>query len=633
MGRDRLIVVAAFAAFLALLFAADRLQRGPLHDLRADLQLTVTQDVNENLPPEIAFTYAIGSFRGLAVDVLWSRAWNLKQEGQYYELMQLSDWITRLQPRFPKVWEFHAHNLSYNLADAVQTEQEAWMWVQAGIRLLRDQGIPLNPRAVALYEQLGYIYLDRVGKFSAEMHWYFKREHAREWHYLLGPPPEGASDEVRAWFRPIAQAPASLAELLRRHPEVSERLAKLKELGFGLDFRLLETVVRLQDLRAALDPSLPAPAEQQEPDADREFLTALDGPAGAELLAFARAKLLREQYRMDPAFMMELMDAFGPLDWRLPYSHAVYWAALGTRRVESLKGVDLYDVVQTDRIVLHGLQALAFGGKLYFDPRSGYYNFVPDPRLFDAFEKAAAEAARRQNSPDASPRELAETHRGFLIWATQRAYVYAGPEKAGEYYRKLREIYGARDEFRGLYTKPLNEFVQEEMTKSIKLVEQAQQIIAGLAFTGYANGLAQNRPDVARRFFALAEAARDKYHEEEKQRSVTHDASRQRAELLPVKFLKADALRQFMLAPPSAVPLRYKLRAWNGEEDLEIRRLLFDRLRPALYAQAKAAGYDPARAFPEPPGMDEFRRRRLQGPPIAPPAPGPGEVRPEAQRK
>jgi hypothetical protein len=158
-------------------------------------------------------------------------------------------------------------------------------------------------------------------------------------------------------------------------------------------------------------------------------------------------------------------------------------------------------------------------------------------------------------------------------------------------------------------------------------------MIVALAFTGYTNGLALNRPDVARRFFALAEGVREKYHDEEKQRSVTHDASRQRAELLPVKFLKADALRQFMLAPPSALPLRYKLRTWNGEEDVEIRRLLFDRLRPALYAQAKAAGYDPARAFPEPPGMDEFRRTRPKGPPIAPPAPGPGEVRPEARRK
>jgi hypothetical protein len=190
-----------------------------------------------------------------------------------------------------------------------------------------------------------------------------------------------------------------------------------------------------------------------------------------------------------------------------------------------------------------------------------------------------------------------------------------------------------RDEFRGLYTKPLTDFVQEEMTKSVKLVEQAQQMIVALAFTGYTNGLALNRPDVARRFFALAEGVREKYHDEEKQRSVTLEASRQRAELLPFRLLKADALRQFMLAPPSAMPLRYKLRAWNGEGDLEVRRLLFDRVRPAVYAQAKAMGYDPARAFPEPPGMDEFRKNRAQRPPIRPPAAAPGEVRPEAGHK
>ena len=42
-----------------------------------------------------------------------------------------------------------------------------------------------------------------------------------------------------------------------------------------------------------------------------------------------RARLLRETYKMDPEFMKEVGERYGPLEWRLPEAHAIYWAALG----------------------------------------------------------------------------------------------------------------------------------------------------------------------------------------------------------------------------------------------------------------------------------------------------------------
>ena len=41
-----------------------------------------------------------------------------------------------------------------------------------------------------------------------------------------------------------------------------------------------------------------------------------------------RARLLRETYKMDPQFMKEVDERYGPLEWRLPEAHAIYWAAL-----------------------------------------------------------------------------------------------------------------------------------------------------------------------------------------------------------------------------------------------------------------------------------------------------------------
>ena len=56
-------------------------------------------------------TAALGSFRGLIVDVLWYRAYRLKEDGKFYEANKLSQAITQLQPRFPQVWVFHAWNI------------------------------------------------------------------------------------------------------------------------------------------------------------------------------------------------------------------------------------------------------------------------------------------------------------------------------------------------------------------------------------------------------------------------------------------------------------------------------------------------------------------------------------------
>ena len=41
------------------------------------------------------------------------------------------------------------------------------------------------------------------------------------------------------------------------------------------------------------------------------------------------AFLLREKYKIDPAFAQKVDAQYGPLDWRLPEAHAIYWGARG----------------------------------------------------------------------------------------------------------------------------------------------------------------------------------------------------------------------------------------------------------------------------------------------------------------
>lgn len=105
----------------------------------------------------------LGGFRGLAAEVVWFRADRLQDEARYAELAQLSTWLTFLEPRTPEVWAFAAWNLAFNVSVTMPTPADRWRWVEAGIRLLRDDGLRLNPNDPVLYRELAWTFLLKLG--------------------------------------------------------------------------------------------------------------------------------------------------------------------------------------------------------------------------------------------------------------------------------------------------------------------------------------------------------------------------------------------------------------------------------------------------------------------------------------
>ena len=188
----------------AVLLAGAALLLGPINRIRSELQLRANDTISENLPPDIALTQAgLGTFRALATSVLWNRATRLQREGRNFEAMSLADWITRLQPRFSAVWSFQAWNMAFNISQATDLPTEHWLWIREGVALLRDRGIPLNPREIDLYRELSHIFLRKLSSPGDELHPYYQREFAKRWHELLGSPPTGDAKEMSDWFRPV----------------------------------------------------------------------------------------------------------------------------------------------------------------------------------------------------------------------------------------------------------------------------------------------------------------------------------------------------------------------------------------------------------------------------------------------
>lgn len=105
----------------------------------------------------------LGGFRGLASEVVWFRADRLQDEGRYAELAQLSTWLTFLDPYTPEVWAYAAWNLAYNVSVMMPTAQDRWRWVDAGLKLLCDDGLRLNPSDAVLHKELAWMFLLKIG--------------------------------------------------------------------------------------------------------------------------------------------------------------------------------------------------------------------------------------------------------------------------------------------------------------------------------------------------------------------------------------------------------------------------------------------------------------------------------------
>ena len=106
---------------------------------------------------------ALGGFRSLAAEAVWFRADLLQEEGRYVELAQLASTLTFLEPHTPEIWGHAAWNLAYNISVMMPTSEDRWRWVYAGLKLLRDDGLRLNPDDPDICRELAWLFQTKIG--------------------------------------------------------------------------------------------------------------------------------------------------------------------------------------------------------------------------------------------------------------------------------------------------------------------------------------------------------------------------------------------------------------------------------------------------------------------------------------
>lgn len=135
---------------------------GKLARLRQQFGLSQA-NLGEVDPTSETMRLATLGLKNVAVTLLWDRANHYKKVEDWTNLSAVLEQMTKLQPNFYSVWDFQAHNLSYNISVEFDDYHDRYAWVMKGIEFLR-QGISYNQFEPRLLGRMGWFIGQKVGK-------------------------------------------------------------------------------------------------------------------------------------------------------------------------------------------------------------------------------------------------------------------------------------------------------------------------------------------------------------------------------------------------------------------------------------------------------------------------------------
>ncbi|RMF84491.1 MAG: hypothetical protein D6744_03000, partial [Planctomycetota bacterium] len=446
-------------------------------------------------------------------------------------------------------------------------------------------------------------------------------------------PGEVAKAAAYARLHAIAQAPDTLDELYAQYPETRRMVAELAKIGAvindetlteeeywnernGLAFKFFYRYRRLTDPPALMRELLANPEpDPDEPNRRRlgEILK-LDehDPAGQALVRFLQKKVLREVYKMDAQKMADLTALFGPMDWRMVDAHSLYWVNEGLIAGEETISKFGNDKTNTARMIFFSLRNLMNKNRMVFEPYTtdvnyAYINFNPDLNFIEPMHQAFLNYGRMID-PEPTAKGVGSTYRtahvNFLSEAIRLLYLAGRFREAGHYYQYLRETYGRREDgsIDPTYAVSLRDFVDRQVREGAGSYRDERLRIAGMLNSAW-EALSRGDRTAGNTYLTEAARAHRAYNESVGEEEVL------KMKLPPFREMETDSLVEWFRVPAVNTFMAVeKARLWRNLP-LSLRRPVYDRLRDGFKQECEAFGFDVARAYPEPEGMDEYRAK------------------------
>jgi hypothetical protein len=165
--RRKMVYLAILVAMLLPLYLMGQPSSGPndpggqLSAMRLKYEIAESQ-LGDISPSSETMKLASLGLRGVAATMLWSKANNYQIEHEWDRHRATVNNLTLLQPHFPKVWEYQAHNLTYNVSKEFDDYRQRYEMVREGSEFL-IQGVRQNRKATRLIWFTGWFYGSKIG--------------------------------------------------------------------------------------------------------------------------------------------------------------------------------------------------------------------------------------------------------------------------------------------------------------------------------------------------------------------------------------------------------------------------------------------------------------------------------------
>ncbi len=156
---------------------------GKLARLRQKNGLSQSQ-LGEIDPASESMKLASLGLKGVAANLLWTKATHAKKVKDYDTLSATVQQIVKLQPNFIKVWEFQAHNLSYNVSAEFDLYTDRYHWVKKGIDFLIE-GADRNRKEPRMLTYIGDYTGRKVGRSDENKQYRRLFREDTEFHELM----------------------------------------------------------------------------------------------------------------------------------------------------------------------------------------------------------------------------------------------------------------------------------------------------------------------------------------------------------------------------------------------------------------------------------------------------------------
>ncbi|MCA9285495.1 MAG: hypothetical protein KDA22_09785 [Phycisphaerales bacterium] len=335
------------------------------------------------------------------------------------------------------------------------------------------------------------------------------------------------------------------------------------------------------------------------------------------LVAHLRRRVLLDEYNMDPQLMYEFTRDLGPIDWRHPQAHALYWARrgqkFGERRYDNED--DVYKIVNNDRLQIQAMQALSRSGLMSVDPFSndnpGRLN---DPRWIRTVDRYFRVLyTKHYETRGAGGDTFTHFHENFMSSAVRELYRAGELEAAQEILNELDHLYGSGGLIpNAKYKAPLDVFVRDQTYGEYEMQpDVARSDVYSALQRGFREGLLNNRPEVLRDAIKFATDVTEYFQSSKYSDFVNKFGEARIGSLLgDLRSSVREVFTRLML--DGSLPLIDRLTIYNRSKE-DLRQLVYDEVKPQLETELQnsplAKTLEITQVLPEPPGMEAYRAK------------------------